>query len=174
MDVPVRMTGAVDEAGDGGAGAIGADDERGPRGEPVVGVREPDADDAAAFPDEVGDGGFVDEVGSGVGSSVGEQRVEDGAPWRVERVDAVGGFDVDRQSFAAVVERRSPNGGRPGGDDVVEQAPTGELDHTAAHQGVGGHRVGSRPRTVEDQDASPVAGEEHPSGPRRRRGHRRR
>ena len=95
---------------------------------------------------------------------VGEDRIEHGSPWRVQRVDAVGRLDVDRRRLVADVEGRAAHGRSPGRDDLRENAPAVELKDAAAHEGVRGQRVVPVLRTVDDEDIEPGAGKEQGGG----------
>ena len=92
-------------------------------------------------------------------------RSKAGVMRRVERIDPVRGFDGDDQVLIAVPEGRASNWWNAGSDELVEQTPPGELEHTAAHQ-----RVCARCRRavwniVEQQGSHVAASEQH----RRRR-----
>ena len=67
-------------------------------------------------------------------------------------------------SFGAVGERRATDRRGAGVDDTVEETPAVELEDAAAHQGVGREGVGAVAGAVDDEDAQPVAGEEHGGG----------
>ena len=55
-------------------------------------------------------------------------------------------------------------GGVPAVDDGVEEAPAVELDDAAAHQGVGGERVGAVAAAVDDEHVEAGAGQEQGGG----------
>ena len=113
---------------------------------------------------DVGDGDAVADVGTGGDGGVDEDRVEHGAPRRVERVDAVRGFDRDGDLVVGVVEGGAPDGRGAGVDDAVEQPPAVELEDAAAHQGVGREGVGAVAAAVDDEDGQAGAGEQHGGG----------
>ena len=95
---------------------------------------------------------------------VDQDRVEHGAPRRVEGVDAVRGLDRHRQVVVGVREPGAPHGGRTGGDDRVEKSPPVELDDAAAHERVGGEGVGAVAAAVQHEHVESGPGEEHRGG----------
>jgi hypothetical protein len=117
-------------------------------------------DTTVAVAAEPGDGAAVADLDTSGDRGVGEDRVEHGSPGGVQRVDAVTRFDVDRRSLVADVERGASHGRRARRDDPGEKAPAVELEHAAAHEGMGGQRVVPVLRTVDDQHVESGTGEE--------------
>ena len=164
---PVRSTGAPVESGDRRSHAVGPDhDGRLDAGGASVSAGEHGArDPAARVADEVDGGDAVDDLRPRGRRRAHEQRVEHGAPRRVEGVDPVARLDGHRDLLVGVVEGRRPDRRRPRGLDLAEEAPAVKLQHGAAHEGVRRERVIPEPAAIDGQDAQAGAGEEH----RRRR-----
>ena len=155
------------EPGDGRSDAVGPDhDVRFDAGGASVRAGEHGAHDPAErVADEVDSGNAVNDLRSRGRCGAYEQRVENGAPRRVQGVDPVARLDGNRDVFLAVVEGRRPDGRRPRRLERSQEAPAVELQHAAAHERVRRERVVPEPATIDCQYAQPGAGEEH----RRRR-----
>ena len=106
----------------------------------------------------------VAHVGAGLAGRVGEDSIEHGAAGRHEAGHAVLVGDVHRHGVAVVVERRPRNRGRAGGGDRREQSPAVQLHDGAAHQRVGGQRVGAGRAALDDEDAGAAPGQEQRRG----------
>ena len=159
--VPWTLDGRADRGRDAGADAVGADHPRGLPGDAAPLVAADDAvDPAVLVAGTSGDRHAVAERGAGGSGGVDEDRVEHGAPRRVQRVDAVGRLDGHRDLVVGVAERRRAHGRRARGDDGVEQAPAVELHDAGAHERVGGEGVRAVAALVDDEDVEAGAGEE--------------
>jgi hypothetical protein len=117
-------------------------------------------DGTAAVTVEIGHGDAEPHLGVGGGGRVDQDRVEHGAPRRVQGVHAKRRLDGDRHDGIGVAERGAAHRGRARRDDLVEQAPSGQLQHAAAHQGVRGEGVGTVAAAVDEEDAQPGAGQQ--------------
>ncbi len=120
-------------------------------GHPAVGVAQ-----------HVVQGGAVADLGARLGGGGGQHRVEQRAPRRIERVDAVLRSDVDHDLLGAVDEPGLPNRRRAG--ETVEQAPPVEQHHRTAHQRVGRKRVGAGGVALDHQHPRAGPGEQERGG----------
>ena len=111
-----------------------------------------------AVAEQTGDGHAEAHLGAGSRRGVDEHRVEHGAARRVERVDAGARLDGYVDAVLGRSGTRGPHRRRAGGDDPVEQAPAGKLQHAAAHQGVGREGVGAVAAAVDHEDTQARAG----------------
>ena len=101
-------------------------------------------------------------VGTGAGRGIRQDGVHHEPPRRVQGRGPGAGSHLDRlDRFTVVMEVGAVDGGSPGCDDVVEQPPTVQLNHPAAHQRVGGHGVGAGPAGLQHQDIETRSGEQH-------------
>ena len=94
-----------------------------------------------------------------------QQRIEHGSAWGVQRRYATARADVDGLDFVVAVRELGRTNGRCARvDDRVEQTPTVQLQHTAAHERVGGQGVGARPGRLDDEHSHAAAGQQHRGG----------
>jgi hypothetical protein len=133
------------QLGDRGPDPVRADDDPGPGPErlAVPGPAGNAGDGTVAVAVDVGHGDAEPHVGAGGEGRVDEDRVEYGAPRRVQGVHAMRRLDDDRDDGIGVAERGAAHRGRARRDDLLEQAPPGQLQHATAHQGVRGEGVGA-------------------------------
>ena len=173
---------AVDECGGAGAGRlhgcsdqscdlrphpVSADSDTGASREGSAGVVAPD--DAGHPPISVaaqaGDRDPEPGLDSGVPGRVDQDRVEHGAARGVERIHARARLDRYVDEVLAVVEDAASHGRCARGRHPVQQSPAGQLQDTAAQQGVGRERVGAEAAAVDHEDPQAGPGEDH-GGPR--------
>ena len=162
--VPARVLDlGARQAGDGGAQAIGADHDSGgdPRRRPVGALDDGAAHPAAVVADQIDDADPVHDLGAGVAGRIDQRRVEHRPPRRVERIDPVARFDRDDQLVVTVVEGGPPDRRRAGRLERAEHPPAMELEHTGAHQGVGGEGVAPVGLAVDGQHPQAAAGQQH-------------
>jgi quercetin dioxygenase-like cupin family protein len=158
--------------GDGGADPVSADDDPGAglKRLAVTGPADDAGDVAVAVSFDVSYGDAELHVDAGGGGCVHDDRVEHGAPGRVQGVHAVRRLDGDRYDGVGVAERRPVYRGGSGGDDLVEQAPPGQLEHPAAHQRVRRESVAAVAAAVDEEYLQPEAGEQVGGGRARHAG----
>ena len=106
---------------------------------------------SAPGPAQAGDADPESDLGAGVSGRVDQDRIEYGPAWGVQRVDTRLRLDRHLDAFGSVVEHAAPHRRCTGVGYLVEQSPPGELQHTAAQQGVGGERVGTVLTPIDDQ-----------------------
>ena len=151
------------EPRDAGTESVGANDQVGQHGGPllVVGLEDDPAHTARPVAHEIDDARPVHDLRAGSPRGPDEDRIEHGAARCVERIDTVLRLDRHRNRLVAVVERRVTDGGRARGLDLVEQAPPAQLEHSAAHQRVRRERVAPRRVPVDREHGETCAGQEH-------------
>ena len=156
--------GRADLTCDGRPDSIGADRDRGGKlGDRSGPALDPHAAHPATFvAQQRSHRRQVPNVNSRLRCRVNQDPVEDVTARGVQGVDS--GTRADRhlrRLSVGVAEERAPDRGCARGDDVVQQPPTGQLQHAGAHQSVGRQRVAAVRRPVDQRHPSACSSEEH-------------
>jgi hypothetical protein len=101
------------------------------------------------------------EIGSGHGRGIREDRVQDVAAGSNQQADADALFHSSYVLGVADLEGDMPHRWRAAGKDLVEQAPSGQLDNGAAQQTVGGECVAGQACPVHERHVVSHAGQQH-------------
>ena len=118
-------------------------------------------DPVGAVANELRHRGLVDHLSPCGGCGIDEQPVEEMATRRVQCVDAVAWSDGDLDLLTVgIVEDDSTDGRRVCRDDIGEQAPSRQLQDSAAHQTVGRDRVAPAATVFHQDNSDAGAGEQ--------------
>src|SRR6201999_133006 len=93
-----------------------------------------------------------------------QQRVEDGSAGGAQRRYSTARAGVYGLDVVAVSELSRNDGWSARVDDRVEQTPAVQLQHTAAHERMGGQRVRTWPGRLDDEHTHAAAGQQHRGG----------